>query len=157
MKKILFVLLACILLCGCEQKEQEHIFSQYGIAITLSGKVQEDPGNTKEAFTLYTNVGTLRFRRFEDEEPLTEENVGMFMENNSVDESVVLTQLDNGGFFFSNLPRDGGDGNMIIEDYYFIQVGNIGWRIKSTNLEKQHNRNEIISVLTSIRFLETAS
>ena len=159
MKRLaVLILVGILLLTGCTTPTDEQILEKYGIAITVSGTIREQDDSKVGNFTLYTSAGTLHFVCFEDPEaPVNEKNVRDFLAHYSTDGSVTVEKLENGAFYFALPPRDSGSGQgfNVVESYYFVQDGDRVWRISSVNSETQYDRDTVVQVLTSVRFLHT--
>ena len=94
---IAIILLAALLLTGCDFIPLKKDFSQYGFTITIAGKVTEDEGNTHGNASLYTKYGKMNFYRHNAVTLLTAE---LFLTTAESKET-----LENGARLFTFAPR----------------------------------------------------
>ena len=137
---IAIVLLAALLLTGCDFIPLKKDFSQYGFTFTIAGKVTEQEGNSFGNATLNTKYGEMTF---------TKHN----MLTLAAAELLLMTAefkepLDNGATLYTFKASDG-----FIATSYIIKLENgDAWQISVSTPEADYNKNAITKAFTSAEF-----
>ena len=140
---IAIVLLAALLLTGCDFIPLKQDFSKYGFTFTIAGKVTEKEGNEFGNATFTTKYGEMSFY----ENPLPKE---------AVEALYFLAEykepLDNGAKLFTYAAKDG-----IIKTAYVIEIadGSV-WQLSVSTPEADYDKDAITKVFKSVKFVTAA-
>ena len=142
---IAIILMAALLLTGCDFIPLKQDFSQYGFTFTIAGEVTEKEGNEAGNATFYTNMGTLNFRKSGKLLGAGEE----LLISNTCDGKETL---ENGARFYTYSAAE-NNGVLSVSTYYFIESGDDLWIISTSTPEGDYNKDKIAKIFQSVEFV----
>ncbi len=142
---IAIVLLAALLFTGCDFIPLPRDYSQYGFKFTIAGEITEKEGNEAGAVTLYTNMGTLNFKKAGKLSGAGEE----LLISNTCDGKETL---ENGARFYSYNASE-SNGVLSVSTYYFVESGEDLWVISATTAESDYSKDKIVKIFQSVEFV----
>ncbi len=142
---IAIILLAALLITGCDFIPLKKDFSQYGFAFTIAGKVTEKEGNEAGNATLYTNMGTISFVKLN---PIVAATIELAISGLSASKKT----LDNGATFYTSNAKE-SDGVLTVATNYFIKAGDSVWQISASTPEKDYSEEKILKIFQSATFV----
>ena len=136
---IAIVLLAALLLTGCDFIPLKKDFSQYGFTFTIAGKVTEKEGNEFGNATFTTKYGEMTFAK-----QLSAGVTEIFLMGAKYKEP-----LDNGATFYTFAANDG-----MIKTCYLIEIADgSAWLISCNTPEADFDADALEKVYTSVKFV----
>ena len=143
---IAIMLLAALLLTGCDFIPLKKDFSQYGFTFTIAGKVTEEEGNESGNAVFNTKYGKLTFANLSFFSAAIEPLVSSTCDSKET--------LENGARLYSYNAKQDINGVMVIETQYFVSsTDGTNWMIKFLTPEADYNKDAIIKVFTSVEFV----
>ena len=141
---IAIILLAALLITGCDFIPAKKDFSNYGFTFTIAGKVTEKEGNTFGDATFTTKYGQIAFAKYND---FLVEGIKLTMITAQYKEPVG----DNATLYTFTA----SEGK--IRTCYLIEIADgSAWLITALTPESDYDKAEITKVFQSVKFV-TAS
>ena len=156
---IAIMLLAALLLTGCDFIPTKRDFSHYGFTFTIAGKVVEREGNKYGDARFRTVIGTISFTKqdipsnsdINNVHQLAQEMAEYLKEDFKTDFSSVRV-LGNGASYFVGGPIKQEDGTKTMALCYFLQYGQEWWGITCEALAEDFDQAAIIEFCMSAEF-----
>ena len=140
---IAIILLAALLLTGCDFIPMKQDFSQYGFTFTIAGKVTEKEGNEFGNATFTTKYGDMTFYKH--------------IIPKAAAEVLLITAkykepLDNGATLYTYAANNG-----VVKTVYLIEIADgTVWQFSVSTPEADYNKDAITKVFTSVNFVTAA-
>ena len=141
---IAIILLAALLITGCDFIPTEKDFSNYGFTFTIAGKVTEKEGNTFGAATFGTKYGVMGFAKY-DAFTITGVQLGLMT-------AQYKEPVGDNATLYTFAASEGK-----IRTYYLIEIADEStWLIVFLTPEADYNKDALVKVFQSVKFV-TAS
>ncbi len=145
---IAIVLLAALLLTGCDFIPLKKDFSQYGFKFTIAGEVTEKEENKAGYAVLYTKFGKMTFTKHNAASALVAE--GLLFGAGSKE------TLENGAKFYTYNAKEDSAGSRVIETHYFVgATDGSTWEITCVTPESDYDKDALLKVYSTVEFVVT--